>query len=442
MAGPKKPYQKPIDSSLQDRFEALAGHEQWQSVQQVCHRLKQDGFQALLAGGCVRDLLLGREPNDFDVATDATPDQVHAIYPHALTVGKAFGVTILPHTDFQIEIATFRVDLEYHDGRRPSGVRFAGPEEDAKRRDFTVNALFYDPEAKCLLDFVGGENDLRARLIRTVGLAEERFEEDKLRLLRAVRLAAQLDFEIAPETLQAVERLAPKVSLVSRERIRDELLKTLKTNKPRLGFYLALSTGLISAVFPELATAILPVQERWLKRFEALSSPLTLNTVGLTLFFMPVYESGNEHDLRHTYLKPLKLDNRQIEAILFSYKHCRDFLEPARIRQGELVLLLAHPAAGAARELATIIDSENRDAQLVAARDQDLSELVKRALAENGETPRPLVNGEDLKSLGFKPGAEMGRLLHEAFLLQLEGNLVDRKAALEWLKIFPISRDD
>ncbi len=340
MTGPKKPHDLP--GSIQERFEALAnkehGQEQWSAVQEVCHRLKQEGFQALLAGGCVRDLLLGREPNDFDVATDATPDQVHAIYPHALTVGKAFGVTILPYSCFQIEVATFRVDLDYHDGRRPSGVRFTGPEEDAKRRDFTVNALFYDPEEKRLLDFVGGENDLKLRLIHTVGRPEERFEEDKLRLLRAVRFAAQLDFEIAPDTLQAVERLAPKVSVVSRERIRDEFLKLLKTDKRRRGLSLAISTGLIAAIFPDLHLAIATEQERWLNRFELLNSSLNMSTVGLACFFLPVYQFGKEHELRHEYLKPLKLDNKQIDSILFSLRHYRDLLEPAKVREGELIL--------------------------------------------------------------------------------------------------------
>jgi tRNA nucleotidyltransferase (CCA-adding enzyme) len=428
----KKPPTPLLSSSLQERFEALAGHEHWHAVQQVCHRLKQDGFQALLAGGCVRDLLLGREPNDFDVATDATPDQVHAIYPHALTVGKAFGVTILPFSGFQVEVATFRVDLDYCDGRRPSGVRFTGPAEDAKRRDFTVNALFFDPGTGCLLDYVGGENDLRARVIHTVGRAEERFEEDKLRLLRAVRLAAQLDFEIAPETLRAMEKLAPKINTVSRERIRDEILKLLKVGNRRRGFSLALVTGMIAAVFPELNKAVLAIEEQWLSRFERLTDPVTINTVGLALFFLPVYEFGKEHELRHSYLKPLKLDNRQIEAILFSLKHYRNFLEPEKIRLGELVLLLAHRAANAARELATILETGHalHDHQ----RKQHLAELAKTILGSNGETPRPFVDGDDLKALGVKPGPEIGILLHEAYLLQLEGDISDRNVARAWLQ--------
>ncbi|MES2964533.1 MAG: CCA tRNA nucleotidyltransferase, partial [Bdellovibrionota bacterium] len=150
----------------------------------MCRTLRSAGFTALLAGGCVRDMLMSREPNDFDVATDATPDQVETLFPRAVAVGKAFGVIVLPQDGFDIEVATFREDLEYKDGRRPEGVKFSSPELDAKRRDFTVNALFLEPESGKISDFVGGQNDLTARILRTVGEPDRRFTEDKLRLLR------------------------------------------------------------------------------------------------------------------------------------------------------------------------------------------------------------------------------------------------------------------
>jgi tRNA nucleotidyltransferase/poly(A) polymerase len=428
---------------------ALVNHAQWSSVESVCRTLQSAGFQALLAGGCVRDLLMGRIPNDFDVATDATPDQVHAIYPHALTVGKAFGVTILPFTGFQIEVATFRQDLDYKDGRRPEGVRFVGPEEDAKRRDFTVNALFFDPESQEVIDYVGGIADIQARRISAVGDPEMRFAEDRLRLLRAVRFAAQLDFTIAKETLDAVSLHAPEVGVVSRERVRDELSKLLKVPHRRVGFELMAKTGLIKALFPDLHAKLLPntpIFDHWLRRLELLKNEYL--TAGLVLFFLPLTVLGREASDVHWYeshfknhfLKPLKLENKLIDAVMFALRHYQDFLSPESLRRGELILLLAHPAAEATLEVARIIEADSTVPGGSAAqskranRDQDLRLLIAQALGQNRQKPAPLLTGEDAKLAGLQPGAEMGKMLHEAYLQQLEGSFKSREAALEWLR--------
>ncbi len=195
------------------------------TAREIVAQLQQAGFAAFWVGGCVRDFLLGREPQDFDVATDAKPEQVEKLFKKIIPVGKKFGVIIVVESGHQFQVATFRAEADYQDGRRPEKVVFANAEADASRRDFTVNGLFYDPLTKKIHDWVGGEKDLRAKIIRTIGKPEERFGEDHLRLLRAVRFAAQLGFEIESKTFAAIQKLAPKIKLISAERVRDELVK-------------------------------------------------------------------------------------------------------------------------------------------------------------------------------------------------------------------------
>ena len=199
-----------------------APHE---TAKEIVRRLNAAGFQAFWVGGCVRDFLLGREPQDFDIATDARPEQIEKLFKKTIPVGRKFGVVIVVEGGQQFQIATFRAEADYQDGRRPEKVFFANAEADALRRDFTVNGLFYDPLTEKIHDWVGGEKDLRAGIIRTIGAPEERFAEDHLRLLRAVRFAAQLGFEIEPQTFAAVKSFAPKIKLISAERVRDELIK-------------------------------------------------------------------------------------------------------------------------------------------------------------------------------------------------------------------------
>jgi len=202
---------------------------------EIVRRLQSAGFAAFWVGGCVRDFLLGREPQDFDIATDAKPEQVEKLFKRTVAVGRKFGVMVVVEGGHQFQVATFRAEADYQDGRRPEKIIFANAEADAQRRDFTVNGLFYDPLTKKIHDWVGGEKDLRAKIIRTIGKPEERFGEDHLRLLRAVRFAAQLGFEIEPKTFAAVKKLAPKIGLISAERIRDELLKLFRPSQLDLG---------------------------------------------------------------------------------------------------------------------------------------------------------------------------------------------------------------
>ncbi len=231
--------------------------------------LRQRGFQAYWVGGCVRDLLLGRDPKDYDVATDATPEQVMGIFPETYAVGAQFGVVLVPvpETDpsidvsagasskaHEVEVATFRSDVGYSDGRHPDEVRFSrDPREDVARRDFTINGMLLDPLSGEVLDFVGGRKDLEAGIIRTIGDPEQRFGEDKLRMLRAVRFAARFGYSIEPATLAAMRKLAEQIQVVSRERVRDELTRMLTEGHARRAFLLLDESGLLRPVLPEIS---------------------------------------------------------------------------------------------------------------------------------------------------------------------------------------------
>ena len=220
---------------------------------QVVLRLQQAGFQAFWVGGCVRDFLLGRDPGDYDIVTSALPEQIEAVFPRTIPVGRKFGVLIVVEEEAQFQVATFRAEADYRDGRHPERVTFGDARADALRRDFTVNGLFYDPIAGELHDWVRGEEDLRSRAIRTIGAPAERFAEDHLRLLRAVRLAAQLGFEIEGSTFAAVKASAGSIRTISAERVRDELLKLFQPPHASRGLRLLSESGLLDQIWPELA---------------------------------------------------------------------------------------------------------------------------------------------------------------------------------------------
>src|SRR5215212_539828 len=223
---------------------------------EIVRRLQDAGFEAFWVGGCVRDVLLGREPYDYDIATNARPDQSEKLFPKIIPVGKQFGVLLVVEGGHQFQIATFRAEADYKDGRRPETIRFADAREDAFRRDFTVNGLFFDPIANQLHDWVSGEADLRAKIIRTIGSPDERFAEDHLRLLRAIRFAAQLGFEIEARTFAAIQQTAPKIERVSAERIRDELIKLFSPPHAARGLDLLRDSGLLQHVLPEFVPTL------------------------------------------------------------------------------------------------------------------------------------------------------------------------------------------
>ena len=224
------------------------------TAERICARLRDAGYQALFNGGCVRDIILGREPSDYDVCTDATPERVQQLFPDSIPVGAQFGVVIVVEDGVQVEVATFRSDIGSSDGRHPVRVEFSSsPEEDVRRRDFTINGLLMDPRDEQILDFVGGQADIKARIVRAIGEPELRFEEDKLRMLRAVRFAARFGYSIEPRTFAAIRKLASQIQQVSQERVRDELSKMLTEGAARRAFELLDETGLLREVLPEIA---------------------------------------------------------------------------------------------------------------------------------------------------------------------------------------------
>ena len=222
----------------------------------IVRRLQDAGFPAFWVGGCVRDFQLGRPPGDYDIVTAALPEQIEALFHRTLPVGRKFGVMVVIEQRQQFQVATFRAEADYQDGRHPERVVFGDAMADARRRDFTVNGLFYDPAKKQLHDWVGGEADLRARIIRTIGSATERFGEDHLRLLRAVRFAAQLDFTIAEDTFDALRVNAPKIRTISAERIREELIKLFQPPHAARGLDLLRQSGLLEQILPEIAATV------------------------------------------------------------------------------------------------------------------------------------------------------------------------------------------
>ena len=224
---------------------------------EIVRRLQTAGFSAYWVGGCVRDRLLGREPGDYDIATSAKPGAItEALFHRTVPVGRKFGVLLVLEDGHEFQVATFRAEADYQDGRHPESVTFGDARADASRRDFTVNGLFYDPIQKQLHDWVGGETDLRAKLLRTIGPPTERFAEDHLRLLRAARFAAQLDFQIEAETFAALRANASKVLTVSAERIREELLKLFRPPHAARGLDLLRDSGLLEQILPEIAATI------------------------------------------------------------------------------------------------------------------------------------------------------------------------------------------
>ncbi|MNK01178.1 CCA-adding enzyme [compost metagenome] len=384
--------------------ELLQQHSQWSAVNTIYHKLKAHGYKAFLAGGCVRDALLGVPAYDLDIATDATPDQIEKLFTKTVNVGKSFGVMRVLEAGQDIEVATFRTDGEYHDGRHPEGVHFSSPEEDAQRRDFTINALFFDLAAKQVLDFVDGQKDLGKKLIRTVGQAEKRFQEDHLRLLRAVRFSAQLNFEIETGTFECIKKMNSLVKSVSGERLRDEWGKLLKSASVEKGLKAAVDTGLMTVLFPFRAQ-----DYSWDKKL--FSEPWQL--LALFLRRAPQGELAKSLDM----LKLSTKERRSIEEAWGTWQKPESLLS---LRLGEQLQRLARPGVYYAF---CILESESSTPEYRRLREswQDFGETL----------PSPYLSGEDVK--GQLQGPQIGYCLQEAFSLQLEKTIQSREAALEWL---------
>ncbi len=414
----------------------------------VVRRLRQAGHTAYWAGGCVRDMLLGRTPRDYDIATDAVPDAVLALFPRSSAVGKSFGVVIVPLAGFVFEIATFRRDHGGNDGRHPESVSFTTAPEDAARRDFTVNAMFFDPLDESLHDYVHGRADLEASCIRCVGEPDRRFAEDHLRLLRAVRFAATLDFEIEPRTAEAISRHAGTLSRISAERIRDEFTRTLmEARRPGQALRLLDDLGLLPVFLPEVSALKYQDQPREFHpegdvfthtalmldtmgtRSPALAYAILLHDIakpatafhdGTRLRFHGHAERGVP--MADAIMRRLRLSNRLIQDVSACVGRHMRFMDVQKMRRSTLRRLVGSPAFNLELDL-------HRLDCLASNGLMDNHEFLCRAreqLAGEQALPAPWITGSDLIALGMIPGPRIGRLLREAYDLQLEGTVPDR----------------
>ena len=380
--------------------------------------LRSKGFQALLAGGCVRDMLLNRPAKDYDVATDAEPAEVIRLFKRTLQVGAKFGVVIVLLDDRQVEVATFRSDVGYVDGRRPSRVSFTTAEQDALRRDFTVNGMFYDPLEGKVIDHVGGQADLERRVIRTIGGPAERFSEDYLRMLRAVRFSAQLDFSIEPATYAAVCALASKITGISGERICMELEGILTCPGRADGARLLKETGLAAAVFPGIDNGQIEIGLRVLAKLRGETSfPLAL-----AAFFVGV-QAGNAL----VHMEVLKANRSQTRHVEFLLRR-RGVLLKDDMSLAELKRLLAEP------HFRDLYEFQRAIQKAVGGPVGPLARLLRRArdLAGVELRPAPLLDGHDLMQLGMMPGPGLGQLVEQLYMAQLEGAFASPEQAKAW----------
>jgi poly(A) polymerase len=436
----------------------------------VVRRLRQAGHEALWAGGCVRDELLGLVPQDYDVATSALPEQVQQLFRRTVAVGAKFGVieVLGPRSVgemLKVQVATFRSDVSYSDGRRPDAVVFSSAREDALRRDFTINGMFFDPLENRLIDYVGGQDDLRARRLRAIGEPAARFDEDKLRMLRGVRLATRFELEIEPATAAAIRALAPQIGIVSAERIAEELRKLLVDPQRARGMRRFMDLGLAEPILPELlpmrglpqglpnpdAPALpppgLPGPESGIDLWEhvlrvldnlgpAPSFPLAMaallhdvgkpRTVGRTPDRYTFY--NHEHvgrRLAGEICERLKLSNDEQNRIEWLVEKHQILSDARQMRPSKLKTLLIHPGC---RELLAL----HRADAVASGRSTDHVEYCEQLLRQwtkDDLDPPPLLDGDDLIEAGHKPGPLFKKLLDAVREAQLDGTLHSKEEA-------------
>jgi poly(A) polymerase len=435
-----------------------------QHATRIVETLRQRGFAAYLAGGCVRDLLLDREPTDYDVATSATPDQVMQIFPRTLAVGAQFGVVLIPirsdgagqkgeRDNYSIEVATFRSDGAYSDGRHPDQVRFSSEAHlDVQRRDFTINGLLLDPVKREVLDYVGGRADLERRVIRTIGDPHQRFAEDKLRLLRAVRFAARFGYTIDPATFAAIRELAPQIHQVSRERIRDEILKMLSEGRARQAFELLDQTGLLEQVLPEVKRMqgveqppqFHPEGDVWVHTLMLLeglpagvSRTLALGALLHDVGKPPTFRRAadrirfDQHDEIGTTMaaeicRRFRLSNEETEQVCALVANHMRFGNVKRMKTSTLKRFFRLPRFEEHLELHRLdCMGSHRGLELYDYAQEKLHSLPAEQIR-----PALLLTGDDLIAAGYRPGPMFKELLTAVEDAQLEGTVRTKDEAL------------
>ncbi len=396
---------------------------------EIVLQLRAAGHIALFAGGCVRDSLLGREAKDYDIATTARPEQVRKLFGHrrTLAVGASFGVIMVlaPQGGGQVEVATFRTEGPYLDGRRPESVAFCTPEEDARRRDFTINGMFFDPVEQRVLDFVSGEQDLNAKIVRAIGNPHERFREDKLRMLRAVRFTATLGFSLDPETADAIRAMASELIVVSSERIAQELKKMLLDPHRRRAIQLTEDVELIRVIFPELDSV--RRQSEWsliLNGLEALRHPTFELAMALLLKELRTQPNPRTICLR------LRLSNDETDRITWLVAHQSDLDDAPALCLANLKQILAHRYRDDLLEM-------HRVQQVATSSPLDSYQFCVHFLKNTPPEvldPVPFVTGDDLITMGFKPGPRFKSILDTTRMAQLNLELLSRDEALNRIK--------
>ena len=375
-------------------------------------KLRKAGFIAYFAGGCVRDQEMRppQEPHDYDIATNALPDQIQEVFTKGktLVIGVAFGVITLIGTKAtgNIEIATFREDAAYSDGRHPDGVSFCNAEQDALRRDFTINGMFYDPIDEQVIDFVNGRADIVAKIIRAIGIPAERFHEDKLRILRAIRFATTLQFTIHTETLAAVKQFAENLQQVSRERILAELKKTLESNHYQRGLELLLDTGVLSYAVPGLTLPESSQAANW-QSLLAITAAMPANDFlsTLALLFKTLASDSILIDVRFN-LKQMKMSNEEIKTVCWMVDHVDQFINANSAPWPQIQRLLINPHAAKTLAIATAWSSHHQQSTAGIEFCQQKLDLPLEQL-----DPTPLLDGKDLQEMGLHPGPLFSKVL-------------------------------
>jgi len=421
----------------------------------VVQRLRSAGFTAYWAGGCVRDILLRRIPKDYDIATSATPDQVATLFPDSILVGKSFGVVRVPLEGVFMEVATFRKDISYSDGRHPDAVSFSDPINDAERRDFTINAMFYDPLTDEVLDYVGGKQDIMTKTIRFVGDPAARIMEDHLRMLRAVRFASTLGFTLDPAALDAIRTHAPLISRISAERVRDELTRLLlESAQAGQALVLLNHVALLDVILPEVAalkgqaqppqfhpegdvfthTVLMLdlMKERtadlaWAVLLHDIGKPVTVRETPERLRFDCHAERGSE--MATLIMQRLRSSNDMINAVTLGVLNHMRMVNVRQMRQSTLRKLVGAPTFALDLELHRL-DCLASHGDL--ANYEFLLEFSKR-VSQEPVLPPPWIRGADIMALGVPEGRAVGLWRNRAYDAQLEGRFATREDLLKWL---------
>jgi poly(A) polymerase len=424
----------------------------------IARRLQDAGHTAYFAGGCVRDELLAHTPHDYDIATSAKPTEVQALFPHTQAVGAHFGVILVMEHGRAFEVATFRSDHEYIDGRRPEMVTFSTPEEDAQRRDFTINGMFRDPVADQLIDFVGGQRDLQSKTLRAIGAPAARFREDKLRLLRAIRFAARFDYAIDEATWEAIRTHAADIHAVSAERIREEVVKIFTHANRVRGFDLLDASGLMREILPEIEALkgceqppqFHPEGDVFVhtRAMLELLPPEVPPTLALSVLFHDIGKpptfryhadedrirfSGHDRvgaDMTERLMERLRFSRAEIERVTEAVRQHMVFKDVQKMRTAKLKRFMAREGFDEELELHRVDCTSSHGAL-------DNYDFLKNKAAEFASEPLippPLITGRDLIALGWQPGPHFGPILEAVQNAQLEKTLTTKEDALDWVK--------